>query len=134
MVQVTSSHHEHKHSFVAPSKPGRDLGIFGVFIHVVGDAINNVGVIVSAVIIWKLDSPARYYADPAIGIFIAIMIFLTAIPLTKKSGSILLQIAPGGIDLEDVKHDIEMVCLALLYADFIRLAISNKAQLIDSWY
>ncbi|KJK80383.1 hypothetical protein H634G_04622 [Metarhizium anisopliae BRIP 53293] len=108
-VSVTSSHHEHKHSFVAPSKPGRDLGIFGVFIHVVGDAINNVGVIVSAIIIWKLDSPARYYADPAIGIFIAIMIFLTAIPLTKKSGSILLQIAPGGIDLEDVKHDIEMI-------------------------
>ncbi|KAF5123556.1 Cobalt uptake protein COT1 [Metarhizium anisopliae] len=108
-VSVTSSHHEHKHSFVAPSKPGRDLGIFGVFIHVVGDAINNVGVIVSAVIIWKLDSPARYYADPAVGIFIAIMIFLTAIPLTKKSGSILLQIAPGGIDVEDVKHDIEMI-------------------------
>ncbi|KAG8425132.1 hypothetical protein J3458_001865 [Metarhizium acridum] len=108
-VSVTSSHHEHKHSSVAPSKPGRDLGIFGVFIHAIGDAINNVGVIISATIIWQLDSPARYYADPAIGIFIAIMIFLTAIPLTKKSGSILLQIAPGEIDLEDVRHDVEMI-------------------------
>ncbi|OAA47590.1 cation efflux system protein czcD [Metarhizium rileyi] len=108
-VAEVSSHNRHKHSSFIPSKPGRDLGLFGVFIHVVGDAINNVGVIISAFVIWKLDSPARYYADPAIGIFIAIMIFLTAIPLTKSSGSILLQIAPRGMDLEDVKHDIEMI-------------------------
>lgn len=83
--------------------------MLGVLIHVVGDAINNIGVIISAVVIWKAEGEGRYYIDPAISVFIAIMIFLTAIPLTKRSGSILLQIAPGGIDLEDVKHDIESV-------------------------
>lgn len=106
---ATSSHYDHKHAAVTPSKPERDLGLLGVLIHVVGDAINNVGVIVAALIIWKTDSPARYYADPSIGIFIAIMIILTAVPLTKSSGSILLQVAPSGIDAEDIKHDIEMI-------------------------
>lgn len=83
--------------------------MLGVLIHVIGDAINNVGVIISALVIWKTEGENRYYIDPAVGVFIAIMIFLTALPLTKHSGGILLQIAPGGIDLEDVKHDIEMV-------------------------
>ncbi|KAM0247739.1 hypothetical protein ACHAQJ_009724 [Trichoderma viride] len=83
--------------------------MFGVLIHVVGDAINNIGVITSALIIWKADGEGRYYADPAIGVFISVMIFLTAWPLTTRSGRILLQVAPNEINLEDVKHDIEMI-------------------------
>lgn len=89
--------------------PGRDLGMMGVFIHILGDAVNNLGVIIAALIIWKAEGEGRYYADPAVGVFIAFMIFLSAIPLVRNSGAILLQIAPGGISLEDVKHDIEKV-------------------------
>ncbi|KAF4983065.1 hypothetical protein FZEAL_1433 [Fusarium zealandicum] len=107
--KISSSHHEHKHTAVAPRSPGRDLGMLGVFIHVVGDAINNIGVIIAAVIVWKAKGDGRYYADPAAGVFIALMILLSAIPLVKNSGAILLQIAPSGISLEDVKHDIEKV-------------------------
>ncbi|KAL7915955.1 cation efflux protein [Trichoderma velutinum] len=105
----SSGHHQHRHVSVPPSRPGRDLGMLGVMIHVIGDAINNIGVIASALIIWKAHGEARYYADPAIGVFISLMIFLTAWPLTKSSGRILLQIAPNEIDLEDVKHDIKKV-------------------------
>lgn len=83
--------------------------MMGVFIHILGDAVNNLGVIIAALIIWKVEGEGRYYADPAVGVFIAVMIFLSAIPLVRNSGAILLQIAPGGISLEDVKHDIEKV-------------------------
>ena len=31
----------------------RDLGIMGVLVHVISDAINNVGVIIAADVIWK---------------------------------------------------------------------------------
>lgn len=102
-------HYAHKHKSAKNAHGGRDLGMLGVLIHVIGDAINNVGVIVSALVIWKTDGDNRYYIDPAIGVFIAIMIFVTAIPLTKHSGGILLEIAPGDINVDDVKHDIEMV-------------------------
>lgn len=108
-ISASSGHHEHRHVSVAPSRPGRDLGMFGVLIHVVGDAINNIGVIASALIIWKAQGEARYYADPAIGVFISVMIFLTAWPLTRNSGRILLQVAPNEISPDDVKHDIEMI-------------------------
>lgn len=109
LIPSSNSHHEHKHTAVIDTSPGRDLGMLGVFIHVMGDAINNIGVIIAAVIIWKTDGEGRYYADPAVGVFIAIMILLSALPLVKNSGDILLQIAPRGIDLEDIKHDIEMI-------------------------
>lgn len=86
--------------------------MLGVMIHVVGDAINNLGVIASALIIWKAQGEARYYADPAIGVFISLMIFLTAWPLTNRSGRILLQIAPNEIEIDDIKHDINKVSTA----------------------
>lgn len=90
-------------------KPGRDLGMLGVLVHVVGDAINNIGVIIAAVIIWQTRSEARFYADPAASMFIAIMIFISSIPLTKNSGAILLESAPRGVEIDDVKHDLEQV-------------------------
>lgn len=108
---VTSQnlHFEHLHHSLAPSKHGKDLGILGVLIHVLGDAINNIGVIISALIIWLTSSPLRFYADPAVSMWIAIMILISAVPLTKRSGKILLQSAPLGVKIEDVKHDMESI-------------------------
>lgn len=83
--------------------------MLGVLIHVVGDAINNIGVIIAAVVIWQTHYPARFYADPGASMGIAIMILLTALPLVKNSGTILLQSAPRGVEIDDVKHDLEKV-------------------------
>lgn len=106
---TTPTHANHLHIGTKPTKHGMDLGIFGALIHVIGDAINNIGVIISALIIWFVKSPSRFYADPAVSMWIAIMIFLSAIPLTRKSGKILLQSAPIGVKIEDVKHDLEAI-------------------------
>ncbi|KAJ6783429.1 hypothetical protein PWT90_01676 [Aphanocladium album] len=104
-----TGHIEHKHRVAATTHSHRDLGMMGAFLHVVGDAINNVGVIISALVIWRVEGEKRYYVDPAIGVFIAMMIFFTAIPLTKKAGRILMQTAPEEIEITDVKEDIEMI-------------------------
>ncbi|EKJ77541.1 hypothetical protein FPSE_02291 [Fusarium pseudograminearum CS3096] len=108
-ILTTSSHHEHRHMSVVIKSPGRDLGMLGVFIHVLGDAVNNIGVIIAAVIIWKAEGQGRYYADPAVGVFISLMILASAVPLVKNSGAILLQTAPRGLNLDDIKHDIEKI-------------------------
>ncbi|KAL4729527.1 hypothetical protein ACLX1H_003947 [Fusarium chlamydosporum] len=47
------------------------------------------------------------------------MILLSAIPLVKNSGAILLQIAPKGISLDDVKHDIEKVAANTLEDNYV---------------
>lgn len=124
-ADIAQSHQGHRHSFVKPKGHYHDLGIMGVLIHIVGDAVNNVGVIIAATIIWKAEHHSRFYADPGIGIAIAIVISLSAIPLggsnlgyslttsdlfsVKNSGAILLESIPPGIKLKDVKHDLEKV-------------------------
>jgi zinc transporter 1 len=97
------------HITTKPRKHGMDLGMMGVLLHVLGDAINNIGVIISAVIIWFVKSPKRFYADPAVSMWIALMILISSYPLAKRSGKILLQSAPIGVKIEDIKHDLESI-------------------------
>lgn len=59
--------------------------MIAVLIHVIGDAANNVGVIIAALVIWKAEYYGRYYADPAVGMGISIMILLTSWPLGTRS-------------------------------------------------
>jgi zinc transporter 1 len=67
--------------------------MLGVLIHVVGDAANNVGVIISALVIWLTSSPSRYYADPAVSMAIALVILTTSLPLGLSS----INLAPAWI-------------------------------------
>lgn len=57
----------------------------GVFIHIMGDCANNIGVIISGLVIWLANYGGRYYADPAVSMGIAIMIFVSSLPLGKGS-------------------------------------------------
>lgn len=84
--------------------------MLGALIHVIGDALNNIGVIISALVIWLTSYDARYYADPGVSMGIAFMILLSAIPLVKNSGKILMESTPHGVNSDDVKHDLEKVC------------------------
>jgi zinc transporter 1 len=102
-----SAHADHRHVISNLQAPGRDLGMMGAFIHVIGDALNNIGVIIAALVIWLTNYDARFYADPGVSMGIAIMILLSSIPLVRNSGKILMQSAPLGVNSDDVKHDLE---------------------------
>jgi solute carrier family 30 (zinc transporter), member 1 len=96
----------HNHTRLPPPlDPHGNFGVLAVFIHILGDAVNSecyafsgrqyslrlqdVGVIVGALIMWKTHSPARFYADPAVSLAISLIIFASAIPLSE---------CPTGID------------------------------------
>ncbi|KAL2175613.1 cation efflux protein [Thermothelomyces heterothallicus CBS 202.75] len=103
------SHAGHRHVRRSFKESGRDLGMLGALLHVLGDALNNLGVIVAAAVIWFAPSPGRFYADPAVGMGISLMIILSAVPLVRRSGEILLQSAPAGVSLGDISHDLEKI-------------------------
>ncbi|KAH6722280.1 zinc transporter 1 [Leptodontidium sp. MPI-SDFR-AT-0119] len=110
LTDSRNSHKDHRHK-VDSSKAGHghDLGMMGVLIHVIGDALNNIGVIIAAAVIWQAKYEGRFYADPGVSLGIAIMIFASAIPLVKSSGSILLESVPLGVNPDDIQHDLEKV-------------------------
>lgn len=84
-----------------------DLNMRGVFLHVMGDALGNIGVIISALVIWLTDWPWRYYVDPGISLLITVIILCSAIPLCKAASRILLQAVPAGMSIDHIKEDIE---------------------------
>jgi len=86
---------------------GHDLNMRGVFLHVMGDALGNIGVIVSALIIWLTDYEWRFYVDPGISLVITLIILASAIPLCKAASRILLQAVPPGMSIDHIKEDIE---------------------------
>ncbi|KAK8011716.1 hypothetical protein PG990_010681 [Apiospora arundinis] len=106
-----SAHADHRHTVAKfqSSSSDQDLGMLGVLTHVLSDALNNIGVIIAALVVWLTHYDARFYADPGVSMGIAVMILLSSVPLVKNSGKILMESAPHGVDLGDVKHDLEKV-------------------------
>jgi zinc transporter 1 len=105
-------HKTHNHAQPREASGGHghdhgDLNMRGIFLHVMGDALGNIGVIGSALVIWLTKWPGRYYADPAISLVITCIILASAIPLCKAASRILLQAVPHGIEPDDIKEDIE---------------------------
>jgi solute carrier family 30 (zinc transporter), member 1 len=83
--QTTNPHAEHRHKVDTSKSKGHshDLGMMAVLMHIAGDAINNIGVIIAAAVIWKANYEGRFYADPAVSMGIAIMITLSGLPVGK---------------------------------------------------
>lgn len=106
----TGDQYRHEgHSHTQPKegvRKGGDLNMRGIFLHVFGDALGNLGVIGSALIIWLTDYWWRNYTDPAISLVITLIILGSAIPLCKAASRILLQAVPQDINVDDIKRDI----------------------------
>lgn len=106
-------HKSHNHAQPKPKEGkhghghGHDLNMRGVFLHVMGDALGNIGVIVSALVIWLTDYSWRFYVDPGISLLITVIILASAIPLCKAASRILLQAVPAGLSIDHIKEDIE---------------------------
>ncbi|KAI1384108.1 cation efflux protein [Hypoxylon trugodes] len=111
----SGTHREHHHNRPkSKSRKGHshghnhaDMGMNAMILHVLGDALGNVGVIVTALIIWLTDWSGKYYADPAVSLFITLIILKSALPLTKATAQVLLQATPDHINLQDIKEDIQ---------------------------
>ena len=104
-------HKDHYHAQPQDAKKGGhshgDLNMRGILLHVMGDALGNVGVIAAALVIWLSDWQYRFYFDPAISLVITCIILASAIPLCKAASRILLQATPAHIDVDHIREDIE---------------------------
>jgi len=112
---VLSSDHSHGHSHDSGSGSGDDhhssedhtehmnLNIYAVLIHVAGDAVGSISVIITGVVITVSKSDKRVLADPICSMIISALICLTAVPLIRRCTSVLLQHAPSRIDVGKIE-------------------------------
>lgn len=100
------------------------MNMKAVLLHVMGDALGNIGVIATGLIIWFTEWKFKFYCDPAISLVITIIIFSSALPLgeyvahpshhillttcsiVKSASFILLQGVPTSVSLEAVRSAI----------------------------
>ncbi|CAE6426766.1 unnamed protein product [Rhizoctonia solani] len=105
--------HEHEHNDDHSHSHGHGHGhghshgsmnMRALVLHVLGDALGNVGVIATGLIIWLSDWKFKYYCDPIISLVITVIIFSSALPLVKSTSSILLQAVPPSLSLPHLRR------------------------------
>ena len=84
-------------------KSSAQLNMRGVYLHVLGDALGSVIVIISALIIKYASGKWTIYVDPGMSIFMVLLILKTSIPLLRESSLILLQTVPTHIKIKEVQ-------------------------------
>ena len=77
----------------------KDLNIKSAWLHVLGDTLSSVGVIISGVIIFYTGWP---YADPVASILIGVIILFGGIRVVKEALTIFLEMTPTGFDAEKI--------------------------------
>ncbi len=80
-----------------------DLNVKSAFLHVVGDAMASVGVIIASIVIYYT---GWYVVDPIISVMIGCIIMYGSIRIISESSHILLEGVPRDIDFSDVMKDI----------------------------
>lgn len=112
----TADHSRHNHAkpkdTAGAGGHGHDhanMNMRAVFLHVLGDALGNIGVIATGLFVHFTTFSWRFYSDPVISLVITMIILSSAIPLCKSASLILLQVAPPGILVDDIKDDIQSI-------------------------
>jgi len=84
---------------------GKDenLNMRGAWLHVLGDALGSVTVIVAALLIWTF---GWVWADPVASILACLLILYSAWHLVSDAAEILMEHAPRDVDVEDVQRQL----------------------------
>jgi len=96
--------HEHDHDHAGEDgaeahEEAEDLNVRSAFLHVVGDAVSSVGVIVAAGVIWFT---GWEWVDPLMSVFIGIIIVLSSWRVLKSSLHILIEGVPEHLSVEKI--------------------------------
>lgn len=76
-----------------------NLNIKAAYLHLIGDAMTSVAVILGAIFIWLF---GIYWIDPLVTVIISLYIFFHTYKILKESAGILMQFAPAEIDQQEV--------------------------------
>jgi cobalt-zinc-cadmium efflux system protein len=76
-----------------------DLNLRGAYLHVLGDLLASVGVVIAAVV---MRLTGFYLIDPILSVLIALAIIYSSLRLLREGAHILLEGVPHGVKLEDI--------------------------------
>lgn len=82
------------------------LNVRGAWLHVLTDALGSVGAILGGTAVWAF---GWEWADPVVSILIGLLVVFSSWNLLKETVAVLMESAPGSIDVDAVRDEIVAV-------------------------
>lgn len=79
----------------------------GLWLHIIGDVLGSIVVVVSSAVIKYGSGDDRFYLDPSASLITVCVIGYVTMPLLSKCMRILMQNAPSTLDMEKIKYELE---------------------------
>ncbi|OMJ95754.1 hypothetical protein SteCoe_833 [Stentor coeruleus] len=89
------------------TKHKRSLNMRAAFIHVIGDSIQSIGVIIAGVVVYV--KPEYKEADPVCTLLFCVVVLGTTIPILKDCIKILMEASPDDTSLEQVIRTLKTI-------------------------
>jgi cobalt-zinc-cadmium efflux system protein len=83
-----------------------NVNLRSAYLHVLGDALGSVGAILAGAIMLIFD---WYWADPIISVLVALLILKSAWGIISHTVHILMEGTPSGIDVQNVRGELEKI-------------------------
>jgi len=121
------------------SHGGRDLNMRAALLHVMGDLLGSLAALVSGIIVW---ATGWFAVDPALSLFIAMLIAYSSLKLVREAFHGLMEGVPLHLSLEEISktmaniegvasvHDLHVWSLT---AERIALSAHVVVRGLDSW-
>ena len=107
VVFVLGGHaHAHDHAEGEAAHEHEDVNVRSAFLHVVGDALASVGVILAAGIIWLT---GWQWVDPLMSMLIGLIIVVSSWRVLKSALHILVEGVPEGLSSKDIGQSMKSV-------------------------
>jgi len=82
-----------------------NINVRSAFIHVIGDALQNAGVMIAAGVLW---ADSRYtWVDPLCTFIFSILVVFTTVRITKQCVAILMERAPDRVDSDKLEVELK---------------------------
>lgn len=94
------------------SNLSQNLNVRAAIIHLMGDMVQSIGVIIAALIIYF--KPEWSLADPICTFLFSILVLLTTVPIFTDCMSILMETCPDDVDVSELKAALLKVSLRTL--------------------
>eukprot|EP00833_Pecoramyces_ruminatium_P001618 jgi/Orpsp1_1/1175650/evm.model.c7180000054698.1 len=108
---ASNCEHEHEHednnkkNNLIEKYKNENINVKAAIIHIVGDLISSLGVVLAATIIYF--DPSKVYIDPICTFIFSIIVIFTTINLLKQTLSVIMESTPEHIDSDEVIKDIK---------------------------
>jgi zinc transporter 2 len=95
-----SSCHNHKETEA-------DINVKAAMIHIIGDFIQSIGVLIAALIIYFFENLT--IMDPICTVLFSVIVMFTTVPIAKQCIHVLTESAPVDMDLEEMLEEFRKV-------------------------